>query len=171
MLWSEGASRPGGADAGGRPWTWRLPLGERAMSGRDISSALNCTPDGDDNCVVWQPRVFWMTGKAARIVCKKAAQQWIAALAANAASQLEQRPPSRVRKKKNNMWMTRGWSIFFFKPTTRLVRNKNARWESTQLFQKTASINIGPSLPPHGKLIISEKTKSLSSTPRTVAVI
>ena len=49
-------------------------------------------------------------------------------------------------KKNNNMWMTHGRSIFFFKPTTRLVRNNTARWESPQLLQKTASINVGPSL-------------------------
>ena len=43
MLWSEGASRPGGADAGGNPWPWRL---WKEGHERETHQAFECTPDG-----------------------------------------------------------------------------------------------------------------------------
>ena len=107
MLWSEGASRPGGADSRFRPWPWRLPLGERAMSGKDIPSALGCTADGTtvsqrgsreyDGWQVKPPEL------RARKPSSNGSKRCIDAGA---------RTPLRVQKRKNNMWMTRGKSSF-----------------------------------------------------------
>ena len=82
-----------------------------------------------------------MASKAARIARKKAKQQWQQTL-----HRCWSKGPLRVRKRKSNMWMTRGKSIFFFKPVTLLVRNKTARWRSHSSFRKRHQRISGPSL-------------------------
>ena len=75
----------------------------------------------------------------------KAKHQWIAALAANAASMLEQRPPPCPEKEEQHVDDT--WLVdLFLQANNSSGSEQTAWWEGPQLLQKTASINVGPSL-------------------------
>ena len=79
------------------------------------------------------------TGKAARMARKKAKQQWQQTLHRSWSKD----PPFVSEKKNNKMWMTRGWSIFFFKSATRLVRNKLHGGKAHSSFTKRHQLMSG----------------------------
>ena len=133
MLWSEGASRPGGADAGGRSMVIAFAAWREGHEGERHTKCLGLHARRDDSFAVWQSRVCWMAGQS-RLNC---AQERQAAMTSNAALMLEQRPPPCAEKEEQHVDDTWQADLFLQDLLPFSCPTKTARW-SKPLLLKTA---------------------------------